>query len=177
MAERSALIGLTVFGVLRFQVRQTRIRYNLRLAERTRISREMHDTVVQGCVGVSTLLEAAVGSARSDTDQMLEWLDNARIHLRMTLDEARQALADLRHDSFENGLASALSDLTKNVSDEKGIPVSLEVEGNPIRLPDATNRALTLVAREALRNAVAHAKPSSSSDPPVVCILGDPLGH
>jgi signal transduction histidine kinase len=79
----------------------------------------------------------------------------------MTLDEARQALADLRHDSFENGLASALCDLTSNVSDEKGIPVSLEVDGSPIHLPDATNRALTLVAREALRNAVAHAKPGS----------------
>ena len=157
----AALAGLTVFGVLRFQERQARIRYNLRLAERTRIAREMHDTVVQGCVGVSTLIEAAVGSARTDPDQMLEWLDNARIHLRMTLDEARQALADLRHDSFENGLAGALSELTRNVSDEKGIAVSLDVEGNPVPLPDSTNRALTLVAREAIRNAVAHASPSA----------------
>ena len=156
-----ALIGLTVFGVFRFQARQAHIRYNLRLAERTRIAREMHDTVVQGCVGVSTLIEAAVGSARTDPDQMLEWLDNARIHLRMTLDEARQALTDLRHDSFENGLPGALSELTRNVSDEKGIPVSLEVEGEPVCLPDATNRVLTLVAREAIRNAVAHAAPSS----------------
>jgi len=157
----AALVGLTVFGVIRFQVRQTRIRYNLRLAERTRIAREMHDTVVQGCVGVSTLIEAAVGSARTDPDQMLEWLDNARIHLRMTLDEARQALADLRHDSFENGLAGALSELSRNVSDEKGIAVSLDVEGDPVALPDSTNRALTLVAREAIRNAVAHASPSA----------------
>jgi signal transduction histidine kinase len=154
------LAGLMVFGVLRFQERQTRIRYSLRLAERTRIAREMHDTVVQGCVGVSTLIEAAVGSARTDPDQMLEWLDNARIHLRLTLDEARLALADLRHDSFENGLAGALSELTRNVSDEKGIAVSLDVEGDPVPLPDSTNRALTLVAREAIRNAVAHAGPS-----------------
>ena len=160
-ALAAAVIGITVFGVFRFQERQARIRYNLRLAERTRIAREMHDTVVQGCVGVSTLIEAAVGSARSDPDQMLEWLDNARIHLRMTLDEARQALADLRHDSFENGLPGALSELTKTVSDEKGIAVSLDVEGNPVRLPDSTNRALTLVAREALRNAVAHASPTA----------------
>jgi ligand-binding sensor domain-containing protein/signal transduction histidine kinase len=157
----AALVCLAVFGVLRFQERQARIRYNLRLAERTRIAREMHDTVVQGCVGVSTLIEAAVGSARSDPDQMLEWLDNARIHLRMTLDEARQALADLRHDSFENGLAGALCELTRNVSDDKGIAVSLEVEGDPVGLPDSTNRALTLVAREAIRNAVAHASPSA----------------
>ncbi len=93
--------------MLLFQERQARERYNLRLAERTRIAREMHDTVVQGCVGVSTLIEAAVGSARSDQDLMLECLDNARIHLRLTLDEARQALTDLRHDSFENGLPGA----------------------------------------------------------------------
>ncbi|HJZ98103.1 MAG TPA: two-component regulator propeller domain-containing protein [Candidatus Solibacter sp.] len=156
-----ALLGLTVFGALRYQERQTRIRYNLRLAERTRIAREMHDTVVQGCVGVSTLIEAAVGNAHSDPDQMLEWLDNARIHLRMTIDEARQALADLRHDSFENGLTGALSELTRTVTGEKGIPVSLDVEGDPVPLPDSTNRALTLVAREAIRNAVAHAKPST----------------
>src|SRR5262249_62023774 len=76
-------------------------------------------------------------------------------------DEARLALADLRHDSFENGLTGALSELTRNVSDDKGIAVSLHVEGDPVPLPDSTNRALTLVAREAIRNAVAHANPST----------------
>jgi len=47
------------------------------------------------------------------------------------------------------------------VSDEKGIPVSLDVQGDPVPLPESTNRALTLVAREAIRNAVAHAGPSA----------------
>ena len=108
-----AATGVLAAGVLLFQERQARVRYNLRLAERTRIAREMHDTVVQGCVGVSTLIEAAVGSAGSDQHQMLECLDNARIHLRLTLDEARQALSDLRHDSFEKGLSGALSELAQ----------------------------------------------------------------
>jgi signal transduction histidine kinase/streptogramin lyase len=145
-------------GVLLFQVRQARQRYHLRLSERTRIAREMHDTVVQGCVGVSTLIEAAVGS--SDMDQMLECLDNARIHLRLTLDEARQALSDLRHDSFDEGLPGALSELTQTVSTERGMPVTLEVEGSPAKLPDSTNRTLLLVTREAIRNAVMHGSPS-----------------
>src|SRR5207244_934053 len=133
-----AAAGTCVFGVLRFQERQARDRYNLRLAERTRIAREMHDTVVQGCVGVSTLIEAAVSSVRSDQDLMLECLDNARIHLRLTLDEARQALSDLRHDSFERGLSGALSELARSASGEKGIPVTLEVEGCTVVLPDST---------------------------------------
>jgi len=154
------LAGLCVIGVLRFQERQARGRYNLRLAERTRIAREMHDTVVQGCVGVSTLIEAAVGSARSDQDLMLECLDNARIHLRLTLDEARQALSDLRHDSFDHGLAGALTELARSAMSEKGIRVTVAVEGVARDLPDSFNRTLLLVAREAIRNALAHAAPS-----------------
>jgi signal transduction histidine kinase len=156
-----ALAGFCVAGVLRFQERQARDRYNLRLGERTRIAREMHDTVVQGCVGVSTLIEAAVGSARSDQDLMLECLDNARIHLRVTLDEARQALSDLRHDSFEQGLSGALSELARASSGEKGIPVTMELGGLAQQLPDSTNRTLLLVAREAIRNAMAHGSPAA----------------
>src|SRR3989441_7565853 len=155
-----AAAGACVAGVLFLHERQAHERYNLRLAERTRIAREMHDTVVQGCVGVSTLIEAAVGCSSSDQAQMLECLDNARIHLRLTLDEARQALSDLRHDSFDNGLAGALSELTRAVSGEKGIPVTLEVAGSAAPLADSVNRPLLLVTREAIRNAVAHAAPS-----------------
>jgi ligand-binding sensor domain-containing protein/two-component sensor histidine kinase len=154
--------GLVIGGVFLFRERRAKQTYNLRLEERTRIAREMHDTLVQGCVGVSTLIEAAVGSARSDQTQMLDYLDNARVHLRLTLDEARQALSDLRHDSFENGLTGALEELVRTVGAErKGIAVTLHVEGEPVPLTDTTNRALLLVTREAIRNAVAHAAPSS----------------
>jgi ligand-binding sensor domain-containing protein/signal transduction histidine kinase len=161
----AVLFAVSVVAVvLLYQERQVRQRYNLRLAERTRIAREMHDTVVQGCVGVSTLIEAAVGSARSDQDLMLECLDNARIHLRLTLDEARQALTDLRHDSFENGLPGALSELVKVVSCEKGTPVTLEVAGPEARFAESTSRTLLLVTREAIRNALTHA------DPPMITV-------
>ena len=152
-------VAAAVAGVLLYQERQARERYNLRLAERTRIAREMHDTVVQGCVGVSTLIEAAVSSARSDPDLMLECLDNARIHLRLTLDEARQALTDLREDSFENGLPGALAELTQAVSNEKRIPVTLEVVGPATPLAESNSRTLLLVTREAIRNAVMHGAP------------------
>jgi ligand-binding sensor domain-containing protein/signal transduction histidine kinase len=165
-----AAAGACVGGVLLLHERQARDRYNLRLAERARIAREMHDTVVQGCVGVSTLIEAAVGCASSDQAQMLECLDNARIHLRLTLDEARQALSDLRHDSFDNGLAGALSELTRAVSGEKGSPVTLEVAGSAAPLEDSVNRTLLLVTREAIRNAVVHGAPSAIG----VCLSFEP---
>ena len=51
--------GMVIWGGFALYARQTRARYALLLTERARLAREMHDTVIQGCVGVSTLLEAA----------------------------------------------------------------------------------------------------------------------
>jgi two-component sensor histidine kinase/streptogramin lyase len=155
-----ACVILCSAGLLYFRKREARNRYNLRLEERARIAREMHDTVIQGCLGVSTLVEVASSCAGSDPEQMLECLDNARIHLRLTIDEARQALSDLRHDSFDSKLEDTLSRLTQTLPSEN-VLVGLEVEGTSVRLSAASNRALALVAREAIRNAIAHGAPGA----------------
>ena len=52
------LIALLVFAMYQYRVRQVRVRFEAVLEERSRLAREMHDTVIQGCTGVSALLEA-----------------------------------------------------------------------------------------------------------------------
>jgi ligand-binding sensor domain-containing protein/two-component sensor histidine kinase len=151
----------TIWITTAFFARQERLRYQLRLDERACVARDMHDTVIQGCVGASTLLEAAAGCDPSEANMMREYLDRARIQLRLTLDEARQAVRDLRRDSFASGLAGALEELCETVRNEVNIPVELRVEGEAWPLPESFSRNLLLVAREALRNAVAHAEPPS----------------
>jgi len=142
--------------VFRSWEHQQNMRYAVRLAERTRIARDMHDTVIQGCVGASTLLEAAAGFAGPEAAPVMEFLDRARIQLRLTLDEARQALTDLRHDSFAEGLGGALEDLARGVSREANVPVEVKIDGLAPPLPETLNRNMLLVAREAIRNSVAH---------------------
>jgi len=145
--------------VFLFYARQTKARYALLLAERTRLAREMHDTVIQNCAGLSTLLEAAastVGQSNVATGQLL---DRARAHVKLTLDEARQSVWDLRQASLGSGLVSSLSEYTGQLSREKNIPIQTEISGTPAPLDEKTDRNLLLVAREALRNAVAHANP------------------
>ena len=93
---------------MRIYARQTQARYAVLLAERTRLAREMHDTVIQGCVGVSTLLEAASGFQETNTDRMKTLLDHARVQIRLTLDEARQAVWDLRHAQLDGDIAGTL---------------------------------------------------------------------
>jgi signal transduction histidine kinase/sugar lactone lactonase YvrE len=159
-----SLVGLTLCGAFWIAFRsyehQQKMRYAVRLAERTRIARDMHDTVIQGCIGASTLLEAAAGSAGPESAPVMEFLDRARIQLRLTLDEARQALTDLRRDSFAEGLGGALEDLARTMTREAGVPVEVKVEGPRSPLPETLNRNLLLVAREAIRNSVAHAEPA-----------------
>jgi hypothetical protein len=121
-----------------FMQTNNRTRYNLRLAERTRLAREMHDTVIQGCVGRLTLLGAAAGCAVPEAAGMMEFMNRARIQLRLTLDEAGQALLDLRHDSFDNGLGSVLEDLFSDSQPGDDRPVEVTVEGQPSPFPKAS---------------------------------------
>jgi signal transduction histidine kinase len=154
------LAAASVWAGFRLYARQTVARYNALLGERARLAREMHDTVIQGCVGVSTLLEAASSLERSGAARWGDLLDQARTQVRLTLDEARQAVWDLRRGSFGGDLASTLPGLASSLSAEKGILVQTEIRGRPTTpLSERTDRNLLLVAREAMRNAAAHGSP------------------
>ncbi len=154
-----ALSVLVWFG-LWLNARQARARYAVLLAERTRLAREMHDTVIQGCVGISTLLEAAVKCQRSNLEEAFNLLDNAREQVQSTLEEARQAVWNLRHDLGHESAISKLRGLAQKLGRENGLLIHTEVAGKRAPLDPQTDRTLLLVGREALRNAVAHAKAS-----------------
>lgn len=157
-AVAALLAGLAGWAGLRMYDRQTQARYDLLLAERNRLAREMHDTVIQGCVGVSTLLEAAATAPEERGARDL--LDRAREQVRVTLDEARQAVWNLRHDSERESVVGALDDIARQISRERGIRVETEVDGEPAPIESDAGRNLVLLAREAVRNAAAHANPT-----------------
>lgn len=155
----AGLLAACVWAALRLYARQTKARYALLLAERTRLAREMHDTVIQGCVGISTLLEAVSGLRRIDADRMRDLLSQARVQIRLTLDEARQAVWDLRNAPMDGGLTGTLRDVARQLSLEKGIASEVEISGTPVGLGDRRERNILLIAKEAIRNAVTHAHP------------------
>jgi signal transduction histidine kinase len=157
-----AICAAAAFGMawcgLWLYARQTRSTFAMRLAERTRVAREMHDTVIQGCVGISTLLEAAARTRRFDADEAARLLDDARAQAKVTLEEARQAVWDLRH--YEEGVSAVerLIDLAQKLGAEHGIHVDSAVVGEARFVDPTVDRALWLAGREALRNAVRHAR-------------------
>ncbi len=141
-------------------VRQTKKRFALLLNERTRLAREMHDTVIQGCVGVSTLLEAVARFQRTNLVEAAHLLSHARSQIKETLEEARQAVWDLRNSSDNHSSILDLFDLAQKLGHEHGVKVETEIEGERMPLDMSTDRTLLLVGREALRNSISHGDPA-----------------
>jgi signal transduction histidine kinase len=155
-----ALLLAAAWGAYRFHLRQIHARFEGVLEERSRVAREMHDTLIQGCGAVSALLEASSTLGDSAPEMRQELLDCARAQVRTTIDEARRAVWNLRQKpATGDGIGSTLSQIAQQVSLESRIPILCETDGKPSALDQEVERELLMVAREALHNAVQHARP------------------
>jgi signal transduction histidine kinase len=150
----------TVLGIYRVRLGQLRARFQAVLDERNRLAREMHDTLIQGCVGVSALLEAQSSIGQAEKSNGHDLLEYARTQIRSTIDEARQAVWNLRQNSSTvASLAPELEAMTQQISHEFGIPVEFRAVGKPFGLDQSAVHDLLMATREALYNAVRHGQP------------------
>jgi ligand-binding sensor domain-containing protein/signal transduction histidine kinase len=156
------LLGAAVWGGYQFRMRQVHSRFAAVLKERNRLAREMHDTLIQGCAGVSALLEAHSSLDESEPSAKEDLLSCVRTQLRTTIHEAREAVWDLRHaDGSATAIGPVLGNMALQVSREFGVPVEYQVSGKPFDLDQSTAHELLMVVREALHNAIRHGQPGS----------------
>ncbi|MEU6851604.1 sensor histidine kinase [Actinacidiphila alni] len=128
------------------------------LAERQRLSMEIHDSLAQGLSSQRMLLQAA--DRIWDTEP-----GTARGHVRTATAVAEQNLAEARrfvHDLAPAALVGqelddALHALAAHRSEQSGLTVRCHVEGAPVPLPDRTRSALLRIAQGALANTAEHA--------------------
>ena len=156
------LAGFLVWAVYELRLTQVRARFEAVLNERNRLAREMHDTLIQGCASVSALLEAhsSMGHERGNGNGQL--LDYAREQLRATIDEARQAVWDLRQGADDaSDISPLLRKMAERVSHEFAVPIEYRASGKPFALDQTTMHDVLMTTREALYNSVRHGQPSS----------------
>lgn len=152
------LMGLTGY---RWRVRLLQGRFKAVLDERSRLAREMHDTVIQGCTSISALLEAISSLERENGALHSDLLEYARKQVRTTIDEARHAVWNLRHgDEPQQNLSQAAALIAEHTAREFGIPIECEDQGAPYWVPNSAAHELLMVIREAVYNAVLHGRPS-----------------
>ena len=132
--------------------------------ERTRIARELHDVVAHS-VSVMVVQAGAerrsLGDDRPATREALEAIEQTG---RQALTEMRRLLGMLRKDDDELALAPQPSmehlELLVSQVREAGMPVELEVEGEPEPLPAGVDLSAYRIVQEALTNALKHAGPA-----------------
>lgn len=134
------------------------------LRERTRLARDMHDSLGHALVVVNVQLEAAqrlygIDRARGDAS-----LASTRALVRDTMAELRRSLADLRADLPSRAhLPLALQSVADEVHARGGLQVRYTPPPELPPLPPAMAEALWRVAREALTNAERHAAASNAT--------------
>jgi ligand-binding sensor domain-containing protein len=151
-----------ILGIYRFRIDQMRRRFAAVLEERSRLAREMHDTLLQGCTSVSVVLEA-VSSVDGVPDDGLKQhlLDCARTQIRTTIDEAREAVWRWRQPTELTGdLARMLNTMAQLIAVESGVQIESQTSPDAFFVPQNIAREVTMVAREAVHNAILHAAPS-----------------
>jgi signal transduction histidine kinase/ligand-binding sensor domain-containing protein len=128
------------------------------LGERSRIAREIHDTLAQGYVGISVQLEVVTELLRHNkVDAATRQLDTTRTHVREGLAEARQSIWALRsQDSGEKTLPVRLRRVTER-ADGHGTEAKFSVFGAYRPLSPGIEREILRVAQEAIHNVEKHA--------------------
>ena len=151
-------LALLTYGMYQYRVRQVRARFESVLDERSRLAREMHDTVIQGCTGVSALLEA-VSMDGSNPEKSTGLMDFARLQLRKTIDEAREAIWNLRN-SDADGLGDKLESIAHQAGREFSLSIDCSILGTPFSVSHPVAHDLLMVAREGIFNAALHGHPA-----------------
>jgi signal transduction histidine kinase len=146
------------WAVYQLRLRQIRGRFALVLAERARLAREIHDTLAQGFVGISSQLDAVAMCMPHDLAQARRYLDLARKMARHSLTEARRSVMDLRASALEGqDLAAALQSGTKQWIAGSNLEVSLDISGGENPLSQDMEQHLLRIAQEAVTNVLKHA--------------------
>ncbi|MGD0859772.1 MAG: two-component regulator propeller domain-containing protein [Terracidiphilus sp.] len=150
-------VGMVVV-LLRLRLRRVEGEFRAVLGERSRIAREIHDTLAQGYVGISVQLEVLAELLRQQkTDDAARRLDQTRSYVREGLADARQSIWALRsQDSGETTLPVRLRRMAE-VEGVVGLESRFSIFGAYRPLPPDTEREILRVAQEAIHNVKKHA--------------------
>jgi signal transduction histidine kinase len=162
----STLLGLAIVALALVRLRllaltkRLNFRFEERLAERTRIAQELHDTLLQGFLSASMQLHVADDQLPADSKakplvgRVLELMDRV-------IEEGRNAVRGLRLSSGESeDLEQAFSRIREELAVAQGSAFRVLIEGEARVLHPVIREEVYRIGREALVNAFRHSRAS-----------------
>ena len=167
---RLACLGaffMVFWGLYRYRLHQVAWQFNVqleaRVEERTRIARELHDTLLQTFQAALFEFQAARNLFSKGRQEAIQTLDSAIRAAQGAIVEGRDAIHDLRHTAgpqahLENLFKTAGEELASSeVSNGSRPAFRVTVEGTAQTLPPLLQDEIFQIGHEVLRNAFRHA--------------------
>jgi signal transduction histidine kinase len=156
----AASVALSLWVAWRVRLRLVKKQFALALAERTRLSREIHDTLLQSMVGIALQLDDVSESLGRESPRWRDQLVCIRRRVETYIREARQSIWELRSSRLETtDLFSALKEFGRLAIAERPVHFATSLGGAPTALPPGVQYQLLRIGQEAITNAIRHAKP------------------
>ncbi len=161
-----AAVLLVLWALYQLRLRQIAQRFNARLeervGERTRIARDLHDTLLQSFQGLLLRFQTVYEMLPGRPSAARVVLGSAIDQTAHAITEGRNAVQGLRASTLEtNDLALAITNLGEDLAAEarvdKPVAMSVAIEGSPRTLQPIVRDEAYRIAAEALRNAFRHA--------------------
>jgi signal transduction histidine kinase len=155
-----------LWGIYRLRIREMQHQFEIgleaRVNERTRIARELHDTLLQNFHGLMFQFQAASTLMLRKPDEAKQCLDDAINETKKALADSREAIQDLRSEPIAKGnlaelLTCASRDLAKSNANGNPPVFDLIEEGDRQTLSSSISGEISRMALELMRNAYQHA--------------------
>ena len=135
------------------------VQFKAVLAERTRLARDLHDTLEQTLTGIALHLDATAKLAQREPVAANDHLQLARNWLRQSQVGLRRSIWDLRSRELEQfDLARALRRSAEQLVDGTEIALDFRSSGDEQRLPEVVEENVLRIGQEALTNIAKHAR-------------------
>jgi PAS domain S-box-containing protein len=153
------LVSFTIRDITERRQLEERARRSTILEERSRMARDVHDTIAQGFTGIVLNLEAAEQASADLPEEVRHRITRARDVARQNLEEMRRSVLMLSTSPAVRGdLAGAIRESVDGVRLNTGVRLGFSVRGTPKHLDARFEENLLRIAQQALDNALQHAQ-------------------
>jgi signal transduction histidine kinase/ligand-binding sensor domain-containing protein len=151
----AVLLAAIVFVVWRRRIQTLRKHFEIVLAERSRIARELHDTLIQGFSGITMGMQAvSIGLPPCEEQHQLKELIHDAAN---SLKQARESVAGLRGVKEPDAeLSGAIAEVASQITKTKNVSLKLKLEQGPADLGAEIEYNLLRIVQEAVTNAMKH---------------------